>query len=116
MQWNQVYGWKDFRLQLSSNRKPALNSLSFRKVDENGEVGRLNHILMCTCIVRKSLSGVPKIQDFLGYSRSPSSSVVKHWPANIDVLGSRPLVAEIFPSVNETPLCISFHYTPTALI
>ena len=53
VQWNQVYGWKDFRLQLSSNSKPALNSLSFRKVDENGEVGRLNNILMCTCIVRK---------------------------------------------------------------
>ena len=54
VQWNPVYGWKEFRLQLSSNSKPAHNSVSFRKVDENGKVGRVNNILMCTCKLGKN--------------------------------------------------------------
>ena len=52
------------------------------------------------------LSGLSKIQGFLGFSRSPGRSEVEHWPADIAVSGSRPLVAEIFPS--ETSLYTSF--------
>ena len=54
------------------------------------------------------LPELSKIQDFLGCSRSPGRSEREHWPADIAVLGSRPLVTEIFPSANETSL-----YTPS---
>ena len=84
--------------------KPTLNSLSFRKVDKM--VKRVGYI-ECSCVyvyLERTLSGLPTIKDFLGYSRSPNSSDVKHWHIDIAVSGSRPLVAEIFPSLNETPL------------
>ena len=74
MEWNPVYGLKEFRPQLSLNSKPALNSLIFRKVDENGEVSRLNNILMCNVYLERILSRLLTIQDFFGYSRSPRSS------------------------------------------
>ena len=62
------------------------------------------------------LSALSKIQDFLGSSGSPGRSEVEHWPADIAVSGSRPLVAEIFPSVNEISLYASFHYHPLIIL
>ena len=53
------------------------------------------------------LPGLSKIQDFLGCSRSPGGSEVEHWPTDIAVSGSMPLVAERFPSANETSLYTS---------
>ena len=38
---------------------------------------------------------------FFGCSRSPGRFEVEHWPADIAVSGSRPLVAEISLSINE---------------
>ena len=100
-----VYGRKDIRLQRSSNNRLAMNSL---KVVETEKVGGLDNSLMCTRILEMAhLSGLSKIQDFLGCSRSPGRSEVEHWPADKAVSGSRPLVAEIFPSANETSLYTS---------
>ena len=62
------------------------------------------------------LSGLSKIQDFLGCDRSPGSSEVNQWSADIAVMGSRPLIAEIFQNVNETPFYTSFHYHPPIVL
>ena len=56
------------------------------------------------------------MQVFLGCERSPGSSEVKQCPADIAVMGSRPLVAEILPYVNETPLYTFFHYHPPIVL
>ena len=56
VQSNPVYGWKDFRLQQGSNsNRPVHNSLSCRKVYENGKVGTLKNSLMCTHILQDYL-------------------------------------------------------------
>ena len=40
----------------------------------------------------------------------------KHWSSDIAVMDFRPLVAEIFPRVNGTPLYTSFHYHPPIVL
>ena len=58
------------------------------------------------------ISGLSKVQDFLGCSRGPGSSDVKHWPADIVVSGSRPQVAEI----RDSPLHILHYHSPFVLV
>ena len=62
--------------------------------------------------LRSTLLGLSKLQFSLDCSRNSGSSEAKHWPTDIAVWSSRPQAAELFPSVNETPLYTSFYYHP----
>ena len=76
-------------------------------MDETEKVGGLDNLLIN--VYSYTLIGTPIriIHD---------RSEVEHWPADIAVSSSRPLVAEIFPIVNETSLYTSFHYYPLIIL